>query len=223
MELKTELRIIRWTMIVMIISGMFGLTVFFLSEPSDSTKSVALGTKIVFSGFGEINLHNPENVNLFSTNIYHDTKLGFQISKPNDDWEIHSALDDLSSNELSSLKTKGFLDGLYIEQNHNKRFMLTVFDIQKDDFSLHNFVDQQISSMESQRDVTIPFEQVSPENDWALFAVESSGNSIPYGEQILFLKDNRLYMLQYSGDSPQTLDSEQKNDFKFIMDSFEVI
>mgnify|MGYP002265522373 CR=1 FL=1 len=121
----------------------------------------------------------------------------------------------IQKKELSSLKTKGFLDGIYIEKNHNKRFMVTIFDIQKDDFSLHEFVDQQISLMESQKDVTVPFEQVSTKNDWALFAVESTDNVIPYGEQLLFLKDNRLYMLQYSGDSPQTLDSEQKNDFKF--------
>jgi hypothetical protein len=101
--------------------------------------------------------------------------------------------------------------------------MVTIFDIQKDEFSLHDFVDQQISLMKSQKNVIILSEQVSPENDWALFAVEFSDNAIPYGEQILFFKDNRLYMLQYSGGSPQTLDSDQKNDFKFIMDSFEVI
>ena len=120
-------------------------------------------------------------------------------------------------------KQKDFVDGIYVEKNHNKQFMLTIFDIQKDEFDLHEFVDQQISLMESQKNITVMSEQVSPENDWALFAVESPDSEISYGEQLLFLKENRLYMLQYSGDSPQTLDPEQKNDFKFIMDSFEVI
>jgi hypothetical protein len=223
MEQKTELRPIRWALIILLFASIGTFAILEVVYSSEPTKSTDLGTEIAFSGFGEVNLFNPQKVNLFSSNIYQDTQLGFQISKPNNDWEIHSALDDLSSNELSSLKTKGFLDGIYIEKNHNKRFMVTIFDIQKDEFDLHEYVDQQISLMESQRDVTIPFEQVSPENDWALFAVESSDGAIPYGEQLLFLKDNRLFMLQYSGDSPQTLDSEQKNDFKFIMDSFEVI
>ena len=223
MEQKTELQLIKRAFLILSFASIGSFVLLEVVYSSEPAKNTDLGTEIVFSGFGEVNLFNPQKVNLFSSNIYQDTQLGFQISKPNNNWEIHSVLDDLSSNELSSLKTKGFLDGIYVEKNHNKRFMVTIFDIQKDNFSLHEFVDQQISLMESQRDITIPFEQVSPENDWALFAVESTGELLPYGEQLLFLKDNRLFMLQYSGDSPQTLGSEQKNDFKFIMDSFEVI
>ncbi len=223
MELNTECQIIRRMLIVAMVSGTIGIGMLFFSYSGESTEDIVLGTKIAVSGFGDINLFNPEKVNLFSTNIYQDTQLGFQISKPSNDWEIHSIMDDLSPAELISLQTKGFVDGIYVEKNHNKRFMVTIFDIQKDEFSLHDFVDQQISLMKSQKNVIILSEQVSPENDWALFAVEFSDNAIPYGEQILFFKDNRLYMLQYSGGSPQTLDSDQKNDFKFIMDSFEVI
>lgn len=205
----------------LVLAGMFVVwEVLYSLEPK---KSIDLDTKIAVSGFGNISLFNPEKVGLFSTNTYQNTQLGFQISKPNSDWEIHSALDELSSDELSSLKAKGFLDGAYVEQNHNRQFMITIFDIQKENFSLHEFVDQQISLMESQKNITIPFEQVSPENDWALFAVEISDNNEQYGEQLLFLKENRLYMLQYSGESPRALSSEQKNDFRFIMDSFEVI
>jgi hypothetical protein len=223
MELSTECQLVRGALVVSIICGMSWIAVWSFSSPLDLQDDVILGTKIATTGFGEINLFNPQTVDLFSTNIYQDARLGFQISKPSNDWEIHSTIDDLNSVELTSLQTKGFVDGIYVEKNHKKQFMLTIFDIQKDEFSLHEFIDQQTSLMESQKNIPIPFEQVSPENDWALFAVESSDNTIPYGEQLLFFKDNRLYMLQYSGDSPQTLDSDQKNDFKFIMDSFEVI
>lgn len=203
-----------------VLGGMF---VVWEISYSESTKSIDLGTKIAVSGFGDINLFNPEKVNLFSTNTYQDTELGFQISKPNNNWEIHSALDELSSDDLALLQTKGFLDGLYVEQNHDKQFMITVFDIQKEKLTLHEFVDQQISLIESQKNITISFEQVSPDNDWALFAFESSNENKQYDEQLLFLKEDRLYMLQYSGESPQVLSSDQKNDFKLIMDSFEVI
>lgn len=190
---------------------------------SESAKSMDLGTEIVFSGFGEITLYNSESVNLFSTDYYQDTELGFQVSKPNNTWDIHSILDELNSDELASLKTKGFLDGVYVEKNHDKRFIITIFDIQKDEFSLHEFIDQQISVMESQKDTTIPFKQISSENYWALFAVEYYDESIQYSEQLLFLNNDKLYMLQYLGESPQMLNSDQKNYFRFIMDSFEVI
>ena len=223
MKLNTERRLVRGALLVSIICGMSWIGIWAFSSPVDSQNNAILGTEIAVSGFGEINLFNPQKVGLFSTDIYQDTQLGFQISKPNNDWEIHSTVDELTVVELDSLQTKGFVDGIYIEKNHNKQFMLTIFDIQKDEFSLHEFVDQQISLIESQKNITVPFEQVSPENDWALFAIESSDNDTPYGEQLLFLKDNRLYMLQYAGESPQTLDADQKNEFKTIMDSFEVI
>ena len=127
MELKSERKIVRWAMILAIVTGMSGIGILFSSYPSDSSKNAVLDTEIAMSGFGDIKLFNPEKVNLLSTNTYQDKQLGFQISKPNSDWEIHSTLDELSSDELSSLKTKGFLDGVYIEQNHDKKFMLTVF------------------------------------------------------------------------------------------------
>jgi len=223
MELNTERQLVRYVLIGSIVCGALWMGAWEFTSLLDSQKGDNLGTKIAVSGFGDINLFNPQKVGLFSTDIYQDTQLGFQISKPNNDWEIHSITDDLSSSELDSLQTKGFVDGIYIEKNHNKQFLLTIFDIKKDDFSLHEFIDQQISLMESQKNISIPFEQVSPDNDWSLFAVESSDDEMPYSEQLLFLKDNRLYMLQYAGESPQTLDSDQINDFKDIMNSFELI
>lgn len=208
-------------MIAIIIAGMSWIGMSLFSDNYDS-KNIVLDTEVIRSGFGQIKLNNPEKGNLFSTNIYQDTSLGFQISKPNNDWEIHSVLDEMNPNELTSLKTKGFLDGVYVEQKHDRKFMLTIFDIQKENFSLHEYVDNQIALMKSQKNIVIPLKQVSPKNDWAIFAVELS-DSKQYGEQILFLKENRLYMLQYFGDTPQSLNSKQKNDFQFIMDSFEVI
>lgn len=220
MELKSEQKIIRMSLILVIVAGMSFLGIWEVSITSGSSKSTVLATQIAFSGFGDIALYNPEKPGLFSTNIHVDNNLGFQISKPNNSWEIHSVLDEMSLGKLESLKTKGFLDGVFVEQNHDKKFIVTVFDVKAENFVLHDYVDNQIVMMESQN-FKVDFEQVSPNNDWAIFAAENPENK--YGEQLLFLKENRLYMLQYSGNSPQTLDSDQKEDFQLIMDSFEVI
>ncbi|WP_428325971.1 hypothetical protein [Nitrosopumilus sp.] len=220
MDVKSELKLVRLSLIVSIIAGISFLGVLFLDTPND-TKNDILGTETAFSGFGEISLFNPQNAGLFANNFYEDTNLGFVIFKPNSNWEIHSAVDEFESEELESLKTIGFVDGIFIEQNHNKQFLLTIFDIQKEDFSLHEYIDDQISLMESQN-YDIPFEQVSPDNDWAIFAVNDSVSQT-YGEQFLILKENRLYMLQYTGDHPETLSIKQKENINFIMDSFEVI
>ena len=220
MELEKEQQVVRLALIISIVSGIGYLGFLFYDAP-DSSNNTLLGTEILFSGFGEITLFNPEQVSLFSTNIYQDTRLGYQISKPNGDWQIHSVLDEINSDELTLLQTKGFLDGVYVEQDHNKRFIITVFDIQTENFSLHEYVDDIISLSESQN-VEIPFEQVSSEDDWAIFAMSAIDQN-QYGEQLFVVKENRLYMLQYSGDSPQSLSPEQKQDFQYIMESFEVI
>ena len=208
------------TLILSIISGAswlaWSFSDFYATQSYD-----ALNNEIVFSGFGEINLYNPQKVDLFSTNMYQDKTLGFQISKPNNDWQIHSVLDHDLYDKLILLEPKGFVDGVFVEQDHDKRFMINVFDIQKDNFSLHEYVDNQIELMESET-IVISFEQISPKDDWGIFAMEYLNDS-QYVEQMLFLKDNRLYLLQYSGDSPQLLDSEEKEDFRHIMESFEVI
>ena len=220
MDLKKEQQVVRLALVISIISGI-GYFGFLFYDVSDSSNNVLLGTEILFSGFGEITLFNPEQVSLFSTNIHQDTSLGYQVSKPNGDWQIHSVLDEINSEELALLQTKGFLDGVYVEQDHNKRFIITVFDIQTENFSLHEYVDDIISLTESQN-IEIPFEQVSSEDDWAIFAMSMIDQN-QYGEQLFVVKENRLYMLQYSGDSPDSLNSEQKQDFQYIMESFEVI
>ena len=221
MDLKAERKVVRFVLIISIASGTSWLAIFSFSDTDVTQNTDILSREIVFSGFGEISLHNPQKVDLFSTNTYQDKTLGFQISKPEGNWEIHSALDELSSEKLSVLESKGFVDGLFVEQDHDQRFMLTVFDIQKENFSLHEFVDNQIELMETQ-DWILSLEQVSPKDDWAIFAMKSSDEK-QYGEQMMFLKENRLYMLQYSGSSPQLLDLETKKDFQYIMESFEVI
>ena len=220
MNLNTERQVIRLTLILSIIVGSASLG-FFSFSYSGETQSGVSDTEIVFSGFGQIKLYNPQNINLVSTNTYQDKVLGFQISKPNDNWEIHSVLDEFNSKELAFLESKGFVDGLFVEQEHDKRFILSVFDIQKENFSLHEYVDSQIELIEHKQ-MNILFEQVSPRDNWAAVAIEFPSEN-QYGEQILFLKENRLFMLQYLGNSPQSLKLDEKKEVQFIMESFEVI
>ena len=220
MNLRTERKAVRFALILSIVSGASWLTWSFSDSDSPQSYDV-LNTEIVFSGFGEINLYNPQKVDLFSENTYQDKTLGFQISKPNNDWQIHSVLDHDLYEKLILLEPKGFVDGVFVEQDHDMRFMVNVFDIQKENFSLHEYVDNQIELMESET-IVISFEQISPKDDWGIFAMEYLNDS-QYVEQMLFLKDNRLYLLQYSGNSPQFLDSEEKEDFQYVMESFEVI
>jgi hypothetical protein len=95
--------------------------------------------------------------------------------------------------------------------------------VSSQDFALEPYIDSQISQLQSQIDVNVPIKQISDSQEWAIFAMEIPTENWNYGEQVLFLKDNRLFMLQYSGQNPNNLTIEKKSEYLSIIDSFEVI
>ena len=192
----------------------------YIYQPQEKSVIIQDGD-LVISGFGEIYINNPKSIGLFS-DTYQDTKVGFQVTKPDSGWTIHKMADELSEDEVRILESKRFVDGVYLEKDHGKEFTITVFDIPQDNFDLHEYIDGQISQLESEN-VTILSEQVSPTNDWAIFAMDGTDAGMGYSEQMLFFKDNRLYMLQYSGDLPEVQSSEQRSEIQKVLDSFEVI
>jgi len=82
-----------------------------------------------------------------------------------------------------------FVDGVHVEKDHGKEFTITVFDIQQDNFGLHEDIDGQISRLES-KNVKVLSEQVFPDNDWIMFAMDGSDVGMGYSEQMLFFMDN---------------------------------
>jgi hypothetical protein len=133
--------------------------------------------------------------------------------------------DDLDDENIQSLKTKGFLDGIYLDQNNKTRFMIAVFDIsQKSSFELSNYIDTQIETMNNTFGVDVSIKQVSTSNDWAIFGAHAHSEiQDSYGEQLLYLENNRLYMLQYTGLSPSEMETEIKSEYRSIIDSFEIL
>jgi hypothetical protein len=74
-----------------------------------------------------------------------------------------------------------------------------------------------------QTEVEVPIKQISLEKNWAIFAMKIPGENWNYGEQILFLKDGKLFMLQYSGPSPDRTSNEKKLEYLTIIDSFHAL
>ena len=118
MEPESELRIVRWAIIITIVASVTGIGIYDLTYFLKHEKKTILDTTSVMSGFGEITLFNTAQDDLHSKNIYKDNDLGFQISTPNDSWKIRSMSDDLNNENMQALKAKGFLDGIYLNQNN---------------------------------------------------------------------------------------------------------
>lgn len=177
----------------------------------------------IMSGFGKITILDPKQSPIFENNMYYDNELSFQLSKPNDDWNIRVASESFRSEELAYLESKGYLDGIYVEKELDKRFLVSVFNVQSENFQLNDYISKQITMMNSQNNIKVPIKQISQSNDWALFSFDKETNDKDsYAEQLLFLKNNKLYVLQYVGKSPENLTPFEKSDFNSIFNSFEV-
>ena len=225
MDYIKELRIVRWAIVITIVASVMGLGIYDLAYFLKHEKETILATTSIMSGFGEITLFDTAQDDSFLKNIYKDNDLGFQISIPSDSWNIHSMSDDLDSDNMQALKTKGFLDGIYLDQNNKTCFMIAVFDIsQKSSFELSNYIDTQIETMNNTFGVDVPIKQVSSSNDWAIFGVHAHSEiQDNYGEQLLYLENNRLYMLQYTGLLPSEMETKIKSEYRSIIDSFEIL
>jgi hypothetical protein len=77
--------------------------------------------------------------------------------------------------------------------------------------------------MGAQTNVNVPIKQISDSNEWAIFAMEIPTEKWNYGEQVLFLKEKKLFMLQYTGQNPDNLSYDTKSEYLSIIDSFELI
>jgi hypothetical protein len=220
-EKPKELRIIRWGIILMIIGT---VTVIGLQEYFHLPEHEKNFDSKVMSGFGEITMFSPQKYSDPSEGeLFTNRDLGFQVLRPNNKWDAHSILEVFSPEKLEYLKSKGLIHGFYLEENHEKQFLITVFDIPEKNFELDSYIDSQISQMEIQTNVNVPIKQISVSNEWAIFAMETPTEKWNYGEQVLLLKENRLYMLQYTGQNPGQVGYETKSEYLSVIDSFELI
>ena len=217
-ESQKERKVLRWSIILMMAITLtaFGFQEYFALPQEENTLSVK-------SGFGQITMQYPQEFIDADGSLFSNTELGFQVLAPNGNWDAHAVEEVFSPQKLESLKSKGLIHGFYLEEDHQKQFMITVFEVSAQDFALEPYIDSQINQMQSKIDVNVPIKQISESKDWAIFAMEIPTENWNYGEQVLFLKNDRLFMLQYSGQNPNNLTLEKKSEYLSIIDSFEVI
>jgi hypothetical protein len=90
---------VRWGIIIMlIVTPLIFIAdhLFDLPQESDATNSIR-------SGFGEIKITSAQINNVNKDFIYTDYDLGFQVVRPNENWEIHSISERMPSEKLDVL------------------------------------------------------------------------------------------------------------------------
>lgn len=225
MESECEVRIIKFALIGLFVASIIGLAVWEIKfNPYSDIKTSASDWVEVASGFGTIRMYEQKQTGDFSSIkndlMYVDDFLGFQISKPNQQWEFDSNIDDILGSQIVS--SKKFLGGMYVKKIDEKAIFIAVFDLaQFDNFDLDAYVQSQKDAI-AKFDSNIIIDEISPQNNWSIFGAEITlqNKTRTYGEQILEIHNNKLYMLQYSGDPPYLMLSQTRDEIRDIMDSF---
>ena len=87
--------------------------------------------------------------------------------------------------------------------------------------SLEGFVDSEIKGALTNFDAKLKLKELSSNKRWAIFGIEiKQQDKTLYAEQILEMRGNKLYMLQYTGRIPTEIDPEKREELRTIIDSF---
>ena len=224
LEPTCEVKVVKFSLIGLIIASVTGLIIWEISFNPDSEIKTSTDSTEVKSGFGVIRIYEQESQNTFS-NIkegltYVDNSLGFEISRPNEKWEFDTNIDDMLDSQSSS--NKKFLGGMYVKNDNGKPIFIGVFDLtQFENFDLDAYIQSQKDVIDK-FDSNITINEISPQNNWSVFGAEITlkNKTRTYGEQILEIHNDKLYMLQYSGDPPYLMLSQTRDEIRDIMDSF---
>lgn len=233
MESKKELTLVKYILVATIIVGiswiLFDEGEDLVSHFQTSTQNNINEVIQVESGFGSIQLYEndsiPQSQEIGQAGFtYSEQDLGFKITKPSFDWDFNTNLDVVIQENSEQLLSKGFMGGVYIEQNNEKTFFVAVFDISnQDQFLLEDYVNTQTDYMTSQFDTQLTTRAVSPDNQWAVFGMKLNlEDRTSYGEQLLYIQNDKFYMLQYTGLPPEQLTAEENEERRKIIDSFSV-
>jgi len=184
----------------------------------------------VNTNYGTINLNsNTINKDTFEEgehgDRFTDKKAGFTVQKPNANWYFQDVGNFVNKfPEFSNTITNAYLGGIIIATDRPGNVLITV-DLLPENLDLSEYIDSQIKRAEElfDTDFTITKKFISPDGNWAVFEATGKLTAQEYGRQILHKYEDRLYLIQTSGDPPNIMSEETKMELKQIVESFQII
>ncbi|MFB5608642.1 MAG: hypothetical protein ACE5Q5_00275 [Nitrosarchaeum sp.] len=157
--------------------------------------------------------------------IYRNETLGFEIARPDLTWNFQTDMSQIIIEQTGTITNKEFLGGAFVVDPTNQNVFVAVFDISElDENSLVDYVDAQLEWIMANFDAKLKLKEISPNKQWAIFGIEvKQNNQVLYGEQILEIRNDKLYMIQYTGILPEKMQAEKLKEFRIILDSFKTI
>ena len=212
-------------MIAMVVGTFVGIGVDEILR-TQQTQPVQTSEIETETGFGKITLFDHGSQfggAIFDSSVYYDDELGFMITRPSGEWNFDEDIDDILAQNSDKLLANGFLDGIYVESDGKKQIFVGVFDRQQiPEFSFESYIDNRISQIESH--FISDLQTKNTQDNWGSFAIQFDANGeSKYGTELMQVHGNKLYMLQYVGDSPEILDDKKREEIRIIFDSFSLL
>ncbi len=141
---------------------------------------------------------------------------------------------DLSKNnlDLANVKLirtnepvdKYFLGGIYVGTTNQDHVLVAVYDDDRlNEQPLDAWLDEFEKIAISYDAVTVNKES-SLDKDWGIYEAEfEDKDGKGYGTQIIIIKNEKVYLIQSMGLHSDIMQTDQKENFRFIIDSFEII
>jgi hypothetical protein len=157
--------------------------------------------------------------------VYRNETAGFEVGRPNLTWNFHTDMSQIKIEQTGTITNKEFVGGAFIVDSTNQNVFVAVFDISElDDNSLADYVDAQLNWIMTNFDAKLKLKEMAPNKKWAIFGIEvNQNNQTLYGEQILEIQNDKLYMIQYAGIPPEKMQPEKLEEFRIVIDSFKII
>lgn len=153
---------------------------------------------------------------------YTNCELGFQVSKPNQHWDFDTNIAKIKIERTEVPPDDYFLGGVYLATTDRDHVLVAVFDDKKlEVLPLQEWLDAFENVAVNKYDSTTLKKEISTDGDWGVYRGEFFDiNGRGLGEQILQVKNGKVYLIKSMGLHPDVIPIEQKEDFIKIFNSF---
>lgn len=217
---------------VIIAFGLFGATIayneftkeaFYIVESPEGTEIFTFTGKLVFSTETQVKEELKDGKDGL---VYTDKSAGFTIQKPNESWYFETVDDYIKNSDLGfDPRTNAYLGGVFVATDVPGNVMI-ISEKLPENLDLNEHIDDQISRAEELfgKEATVTKKFVSPSGNWAVFEGFFDFEEYKeYGRQILHKTNDKLFLIQTTGDPPNEMDEKIKSDLNQIVESFSII
>ena len=205
-------------------------------KDSQNVQQTIIENQYINSTFGPVTINvlttNPLLKRGIFGNTYYNEDLDFKISRPNEKWYFNEKVNELKTERTGTPLDPFFLGGIDVATPAKRDFSflhdigvtVVVYDDDRLKIdSIEEHVEQLAKIGINRYDGILTQNYTSPNKDWAILSFEFLQPEALYvADQIIEIRDDKLYVIQYVGPHPDYLSEEFNDEIRFVFNSIEI-